>query len=62
MVRALARGKSFRTWCDGSSDRSLELFLVSASVTRLVYQRPWYVISCMWDGGYKITIAVNRKE
>ena len=29
---------------------------------RLVYQRPWYVLSCLWDGAYKITLAVNRKE
>ena len=22
----------------------------------------WYVLSCLWDGTYKITLAVNRKE
>ena len=22
----------------------------------------WYVLSCLWDGAYKRTIAVNRKE
>ena len=46
----------------GSSDRSfmgepIELFLVPASA-----QTPWYVLSCLWDGAYKRTIAVNRKE
>ena len=23
-------------------------------------QRPWYVLSCMWDGAYKRTLAANR--
>ena len=36
--------------------------LVPASAPRLVYQRPWYVLSCLWDGAYKRTLAVNRKE
>ena len=22
----------------------------------------WYVLSCVWDGAYKITLAVNQKE
>ena len=22
----------------------------------------WYVLSCLWDGAYKITLAVNRKD
>ena len=22
----------------------------------------WYVLSCLWDGAYKRTLAVNRKE
>ena len=38
------------------------VFLVPASAPRLVYQRPWYVLSCLWDGAYKRTLAVNRKE
>ena len=33
--------------------------LVPASVPRLVYQSSWYVLSCLWDGTYKITIAAN---
>ena len=40
----------------------IELFLVPASAPRLVYQRPWYVLSCLWDGAYKRTLTVNRKE
>ena len=23
-------------------------------------KRPWYVLSCLWDGAYKRTVAVNR--
>ena len=22
----------------------------------------WYVLSCLWDGAYKRTLAANRKE
>ena len=33
---------------------------LSASTPRLVYQMPWYVLSCLWDGAYKRTLAVNR--
>ena len=40
----------------------IELFLVPDSVSRLVFQRPWYVLSCMWDSAYKRTLAVNRNE
>ena len=40
----------------------IELFLVAASAPRLVQQRPWYVLSCLWDGAYKRTLAANRKE
>ena len=35
----------------------IELFLVPASAPR-----PWYVLSCLWDGAYKRTLAANRKE
>ena len=31
----------------------IELFLVPASAPRLVKQRLWYVLSCLWDGAYK---------
>ena len=36
---------------------SFELFHVPASAPRLVY-----VLSCLLDGAYKRTLAVNRKE
>ena len=41
---------------------TLQLFLVPAIAPRLVYQRPWYVLSCLWHDAYKRTLAVNRKE
>ena len=44
---------------DPSWDGPIELFLVPASAPRLVLQR--YVLSCLWDGAYKRTLAVNRK-
>ena len=34
----------------------IELFLVPASVPRLVQQRLWYVLSCLWDGAHKRTL------
>ena len=40
----------------------IELVLVRACAPRLVKQRPWNVISCMWDDAYKRTFAANRKE
>ena len=40
----------------------MELFLVPASAPRLVYQMPWYMLSCLWDGEYKRTLAANLKE
>ena len=45
------RGKGVRSW-----GGPIELFLVPASAPRL------YVLSCLWDGAYKRTIAANRKE
>ena len=42
-------------WVVGSIPHggSTELFIVSASPLRLVMQRPWHVLSCLWDGAYK---------
>ena len=37
----------------------IELFLIPASNPQ---QRPWYVLSCLWDDAYKRTLAANRKE
>ena len=54
MIRAFAHGVMGRR-IDPSCGGPIELFLFPASA-------PWYVLSCLWDGAYKITIAVNRKE
>ena len=35
--------------------------LYPASAPQLVQQRLWYVLSCLWDGAYKRTLAVNQK-
>ena len=46
----------FFTWTPlliGSREITEIVILVPASAPRLVYQRPWYVRSCMWDGAYK---------
>ena len=61
VVRAFAHGAMGRR-IDPSLGEPIELFLVPASAPRLVQQRPWYVLSCLWDGAYKRTLAVNRKE
>ena len=61
MVRAFAHGVMGRQ-IDPSCGEPFELFLVPASALRLVYQRQWYVLSCLWDGAYKRTLAVNWKE
>ena len=54
MVRAFAHGAMGRR-IDPSWGESTELFLVPASVPRLV-------CAIMWDDSYKRTLAVNRKE
>ena len=64
MVRTFAHGAMGRR-IDPSWGGHVEIFVVPASAPRLVYQRPWYpwyVLSCLWDGAYKIILAVNRKE
>ena len=40
----------------------IELFLVPASAPRLVLQSSSYVLFCLWDEAYKITLAADRKE
>ena len=59
--------KSVRSWCDGSSDRSLTVnqlryFLFQPVLHHWCNKKLWYVLSCLWDGAYKRTLAVNRKE
>ena len=61
MVRAFAHGAMDRR-IDPSWGGPIELFLVPASAPQLVHQRPWYVLSCLWDSAYKRTLAANRKE
>ena len=61
MVRPFAHGAMGRR-IDPSWGGPIELFLIPASSPRLVYQRLRYVLSCLWDGAYKRTLAVNRKE
>ena len=48
MVRVFAHGAMGRR-IDPSLGGPIELFLVPASAPRLVYQRLWYVLSCLWD-------------
>ena len=61
MVRAFAHGAMGRR-IDPSWGGPIELFLVPASAPRLVYQGPWYVLSCLWDGAYKITLLLIEKS
>ena len=62
MVRAFAHGAMDRridpSWGGGGwvgGGGPIELFLIPASAPRMV-------LSCLWDGAYKRTLAVNRKE
>ena len=32
------------------------------AMDRRIDQRPWYVLSCLWDDAYKRTLAANQKE
>ena len=60
------RGKSVRSCEMGRRIDPLwwtiELSLAPASAPRLVLQRLWYVLFCLWDGAYKTTLAGNWKE
>ena len=38
------------------------LFSVPTSAPQLVYQRPWYVLFCLWKSAYKRSLAAYRKE
>ena len=60
MVRAFAHGAMDRRI--DLHGGPIELFLVPANAPRLVQQRLWYVLSCLWDGEYKRTLAANQKE
>ena len=41
---------------------SFGLFSVPTSGPQLVYQRPWYVLFCLWKSAYKRSLAAYRKE
>ena len=43
-------------------DGPIELFLVTASAARLIEQRSWYVLSCLWDDAYKRTLTARLKS
>ena len=57
VVSVFAHGAMGRR-IDPSWGGPIELFLVPARAPL----RPWYVLSCLMDGAYKRTLAVNRKE
>ena len=61
MVRAFAHGVMGRQ-IDHSWGGPINLFVIPASVPRLVEQRLWHVLSGLWDGAYKRTLAANWKE
>ena len=56
VVRAFAHRAMGRR-IDPSWGGPIELFLIPACAPR-----PSYVLSCLWDGAYKRTLAVNWKE
>ena len=39
----------------------IELFLIPASAPKLMQRRLRYVLSCLWDGAYKRTLAAAQK-
>ena len=52
--------QSIHSYCDGSLDRSL-------TVDPLSYfsydtGQAWYVLSCLWDAAYKVSLVANRRE
>ena len=38
----------------------IEIFLIPTSVPQLVWQSLWYVLSYLWDGAYKRSLAANK--
>ena len=61
MVRVFTHGAMGRR-IDPSQGGPIELFLVPATAPRLVLQRPWYVLSCLWDGAYKRTLCYHQLQ
>ena len=40
----------------------IELFLVPDRKSTTGIQRPWCVLSCLWDGAYKRSLIANKKR
>ena len=38
------------------------IFHGGTMIRPLIKQRTWYVLSCLWDGAYKRSLAANRKK
>ena len=52
------------SWYDGSSDRSLMVDPLRYFSLQPLHHDwcMWYVLSCLWNGAYKRTIAANEIE
>ena len=65
--RDIAPGYSVRSWCDGSSDRSLMVdpirYLMFQTVLYVWWKKPlWYVLSCLWDMHIKEPLLLIEKS
>ena len=51
-------------WCNRSlvHDGQIELTLLPAIALQRVEERLRYVLSSVWDGAYKRSLAANKKE
>ena len=61
MVRAFAHGVMGHR-IDPSRGGPIGLFLIPTSSSTTGLTKAVYVLSCLWDGAYKRTLAANRKE
>ena len=49
--------------CHQESAMGVYLYVLLYFISELfLVQRLWYVLFCLWDGAYKRTLAVNRKD
>ena len=60
--RDVLRGESIRSRCNGSSDRSFTVDPLSYFSFQLMLHDWCNKGRGVWDGAYKRTLAVNRKE
>ena len=51
-------------WIDTAWWKHLQfgLFFIPTSSPQLVHRKLWYVMSCLWEGVYKRSLAAYRKE